>query len=176
MALSSVVKMSCKWIIWMLLIKSLAHRAGVTTGVAFPISSSSSLLYGLSYAFTLAAPHALAPNAILNPAAALHMSLTAGKLSISTKIAALRRLLQGQVEEKSELTALFNKVHKGQVRLVIEVHKADVMAALLRLKKEVGGQLRLTFMGGFESWMASDVAKARLTNRLRMRSLLPMSV
>lgn len=125
----------------------------MTTGVAFPISSSSSLLYGLSYAFSLGAPHALAPNAIINPAGALHLSLTAGKLSISTKIAALRRLLQGQVEDKTELTALFNRVHRGEVRLVIEVHKADVMAALLRLKKEVGGDVKMTFMGGYESWM-----------------------
>lgn len=132
---------------------SLAHRSGVTTGVAFPISSSSSLLYGLSYSFTLSAPHALAPNAILDPAAALHLSITPGKLSISTKIAALRRLLKGEVEEETELTDLFKKVHQGAIRLVIEVHKADVMAALIRLKKEVGGHVKMTFLGGFESWM-----------------------
>lgn len=134
--------------------RSLAYRSGLTTAVAFPISSS--LFSGLSFSFSTSSPHPLSPHAILNPAAALHLSLDNAKLSISTKIAVLRRLLLGEVGEYSELTQAMESVAKGEMRLVVQVSKADVMAALVRLKKEVAPQMRMTFLGGHEAWMVSS--------------------
>jgi len=132
---------------------SLAYRSGVTTAVTAPISSS--MFSGLSYAHSLGAEHPLSPGAIANPAAALHISLSNTKISISSKIAVLRKLLQSstQEEETSEIVKEIKSVKRGERRLVVEVDKADVIAAVIRLKREVAPGARITILGGTESWM-----------------------
>lgn len=129
----------------------LAYRSGVTTAVAFPISPS--LFSGLSFSFSVAATQPLAPHAILNPTAALHVNLDNSRMSISTKIAVLRRLLLGEEDEESELTRAMESVAKGEMRVVVHVTKADVMAALVRLKRNVAPEMRMTFLGAHEAWM-----------------------
>jgi hypothetical protein len=136
---------------------SLAYKDGVTTGVTAP--SSSSFFTGLSYAFSTSAETPLSPNAILNPSAALHLSLDSSKVSISTKIAVLRRLLSGELndEEHSEIVDAVKDVKYGERRLVVSVDKADVMAALVRLKRDVAPGLKMTFLGGTEAWLVSEI-------------------
>ncbi|KAK4684354.1 hypothetical protein P7C73_g5825, partial [Tremellales sp. Uapishka_1] len=139
----------------------LAYRSGVTTGVAYPISAS--LIGGLSYSFSTSSPHPLAPDAILNPAAALHLGFEDAKYSISTKIAILRRLLLGESGAKTELTRAFKDVAKGKLRVVVEVSNADHMGALVRLKREVAPDMKMTFLGGHEAWLvADDLAKENI--------------
>ncbi|ODN78842.1 hypothetical protein L202_04386 [Cryptococcus amylolentus CBS 6039] len=139
----------------------IAYRSGITTAVAPPISNS--LVAGLSFSFSPSAAHPLARGAIQNPAAALHISLDGGSGSTSTKIAILRRLLLGQVHEDTEVVKAFKKVAGGELRLVVEVRQADVMSALVRLKKEVGGEGKWTFLGGHETWLiAEELADANI--------------
>lgn len=131
----------------------LAYRSGVATAVAFPISFN--LFAGLSFSFSVGSPHPLSHHAILNPGAALHLTMDNSRVSISTKIAILRRLLLGEEDEETELTRAMESVAKGELRLVVHVSKADVMAALVRLKKEIAPQMKMTFLGGHEAWMVS---------------------
>lgn len=131
----------------------------MTTGVTFP--KSSSLFSGLSYAFSTSAEHPLAEGAILNPSAALHLSLSgSSKYSVSTKIAVLRRLLAGELELDNELTDVISEVKHGERRLVVSVEGADHMAALVRLKRDSAPGMKMTFLGAQESWLiADDLAK-----------------
>ncbi|KAK8854942.1 hypothetical protein IAR55_003681 [Kwoniella newhampshirensis] len=133
----------------------IAYRAGVTSIVAAP--QSNSLFAGLSFAFSPAAPHPLADGAIQNPTAALHISIDNSKSSVSSKFAVLRRLLLGEVAgADTELTAAMKKAAKGELTLVIMATKADVIAAVVRLKEEVGGKVKITILDGDESWLIAD--------------------
>jgi hypothetical protein len=49
------------------------------------------------------------------------------------------------------------EVKRGERRLVVEVAKADVMAAMVRLKRDVAPGMKMTFLGAHESWMVSDL-------------------
>lgn len=129
----------------------LAHRSGVTTAVSFPITNR--LFGGLSFAFTTSAEHPLAPHAIVNSATALHLNFETGKSSTSTKIAFIRRLLLGELDHSNEITRAMGKVAEGDLRLVVEVSKADIIAALIRLKREVAPGMKITLLGAHESWM-----------------------
>ena len=62
------------------------------------------------------------------------------------------------------------KVAKGETRLVVEVTKADIMGALIRLKRDVAPEMKMIFMGGHESWMVSvfSVSRSSANGRLRM--------
>jgi imidazolonepropionase-like amidohydrolase len=139
----------------------MAYQAGVTTGVTSPISDK--LFSGFSYSFATSAPHALAPNAILNDAAALHLNLDNGGTSVSTKLALLRNLLSGKGDKKQgsdELHDAFQRAARGELRVVVATHSADVISALIRVKRQVAPKLKLTIHGGHESWLvAEDLAK-----------------
>ena len=82
----------------------LAYRAGVTNAITPP--SSSGLLSGLSVAFSTGAANKLAPSAVLQDVAALHVTLVHGNAalpgSVSTHVAALRRLLLQKQSEHGE--------------------------------------------------------------------------
>ena len=91
----------------------------------------------------------------MNPATALHLNFQTSKDSTSTKIAFIRRLLNGELDESNEITKVMQEVKKGEMRLVVEVTKADIMAALVRLKRDVAPEMKMTFIGGHESWMVS---------------------
>lgn len=148
------VKMCCKSlrpVFRVVLTISLAYRSGVTTAVSSPLTSR--LFGGLSFAFSTSAPHPLAPHAIVNSATALHLNFQTSKDSTSTKIATIRRLLLGELDETNEITEAMKKAAKGELRLVIQVTKADIMGALVRLKREVAPKIKMTFVGAHESWM-----------------------
>lgn len=91
----------------------LAYRAGVTVSVSSP--SHQSWLSGLSTAFSLGSTHKLERGAIVNEIAAVHASLSHGdpSLSVSTKIAAMRRLLTQDVG--GEVGEWFKKVTNVRV-------------------------------------------------------------
>ena len=126
----------------------------MTTGVTFPISGS--LFTGLSYVFSTSAEHPLSAGAILNPAAALHLVLDNARVSISTELGIIRRLLQGGIHEDTELVHEMQAVKQGKRRLVVHVDKADYIASLIRLKRDVAPGMKMTIFGGMESWMVAD--------------------
>ncbi|KAI1784103.1 hypothetical protein LXA43DRAFT_902257 [Ganoderma leucocontextum] len=143
----------------------LAYRAGVTVSVSSP--SHLPWLSGLSTAFSLGAAHKLERGAIVRDVAAVHASLSHGDpdLSISTKIAAMRRLLTQDVG--GELGEWFKKVANGTLPLVVNVASADIIATLFSLKQEVEGKtgvaLRLTIAGATEAHLIADeLAKANI--------------
>ena len=59
------------------------------------------------------------------------------------------------MDESNEITEVMKKVAKGETRLVVEVTKADIMGALIRMKRDVAPEMKMIFMGGHESWMVS---------------------
>ena len=136
----------------------------MTTAVASPFTSR--LFGGLSFAFTTSAEHPLAPHAIVDPATALHLNFETGKASTSTKIAFIRRLLLGELDHDNEITAAMKQVAKGELRLVIEVSKADIIAGLVRLKRDVAPDMKITLLGAHESWMVSPaIARSSVKSR-----------
>jgi len=137
--------------------------------VSSPLSSH--LFGGLSFAFSTSAEHPLAKNAIVNPATALNVNFQTSKDSTSTKIAFIRRLLKGEVDESNEITDIMKKVAKGEVRLVVEVTKADIMAALIRMKRDVAPEMKMTFVGGHESWMVSIFFPSCARPNVRLRTI-----
>jgi hypothetical protein len=66
-------------------------------------------------------------------------------------------LLLGELDEVNEITKVMKKVSKGELRLVVEVTKADIMAALVRMKRDVAPDMKMTFVGAHESWMVSHL-------------------
>lgn len=77
---------------------SLAYRAGVTLGVTAP--KSNGFLVGLSTSFSTGAAHSLEKGAVLEDVTALHITIghSSPTPSVSTQVAALRRLLQGEAK------------------------------------------------------------------------------
>lgn len=73
---------------------------------------------GLSVAFSLGASHKLEKGALIQPITAVHVSVRHTDKSVSTQIAALRRLLQGPHE--GEAGKWFEKV--TQVCFPVQVH------------------------------------------------------
>jgi hypothetical protein len=84
----------------------LAYRAGVTTAVVAP--SSWGFLSGLSTAFNLGVAHKLKKGAVVQDVTALHVTVGPSIASISTQIAAIRRLLLGGGQ--GDLASQFNEV------------------------------------------------------------------
>lgn len=137
----------------------IAYASGVTKGIVHPIESGT--FQGVSYSYATNGKTSL--DGMVDDVAAVHIGLgQSSKLSIATQIGVLRALLSGEYPEKTELTRLFKSVSKGEMVLVVEVDKADIMANLIRLKSEFSG-LKMTFVGAHESWMiADDIAKAEV--------------
>ncbi|TFK75380.1 carbohydrate esterase family 9 protein [Pluteus cervinus] len=141
----------------------LAYRTGVTTAVTAP--QGAGFLSGLSVAFDTGSEHGLVDGAIVQEVVALHVNFASNTPSISTRIAALRRLLT--TSTPGELGVAFEKVSQGSLPLVVEVHSADVIASLIRLKSEVeeisGLAIRLTFLGASEAHLlAKEIGEARI--------------
>nr|XP_018261300.1 amidohydrolase [Kwoniella dejecticola CBS 10117]OBR83458.1 amidohydrolase [Kwoniella dejecticola CBS 10117] len=145
----------------------LAYKSGVTTAVIAP--KGSSWISGISYSFSPEAEHLLSKGAIQNKANALWIKLDNSKISTSSKIAILRKLLSGshshhvdmaegikEEEEETELVSAFKKVSKGELRLVVKTDKADHIASLIRVKEEVAKDAKITILGGQESWIVAD--------------------
>ncbi|KAF8844379.1 composite domain of metallo-dependent hydrolase [Paxillus ammoniavirescens] len=130
-----------------------AYRCGVTSAITAP--SSTGFVAGLSTRFSLGADHALKQGAIINEIAGLHVALSHAVTvpSISTQIAVLRRLLLHPTGAPH--TDYFTEVTKGHIPIVIEAHSADIIATLIRLKKEVenttGRPMKMTITGASEA-------------------------
>ncbi|KIP04862.1 hypothetical protein PHLGIDRAFT_36717 [Phlebiopsis gigantea 11061_1 CR5-6] len=140
-----------------------AYRHGVTAGVTAP--KSVGLISGVSTAFATGALHQLEDGALIQKDAALHVNVghSSGGPSVSTQIAALRKLLHGS--GKGALGAWFDKVTKGTVPLVIAVENADAIASLIRLKAEVEANfdtsLQFVFAGATEAHLlAKEIGAA----------------
>ncbi|KZV79501.1 composite domain of metallo-dependent hydrolase [Exidia glandulosa HHB12029] len=152
----------------------LAYRTGVTAAVATPIGLG--IFQGVSTFFRLGEVHALAPGAVLKEAVALHLTIRRPSASlinytnglaipsISTQIATLRRLLTDNVQ--GETGRLFTRAAKGEIPLVLTATSADVMAALLRMKrdletKEHDIKLRMVFNNANEAHLlAKEIGEA----------------
>jgi len=141
---------------------SLAYRAGVTTAITAP--SHRRFYAGLSTSFSTGAQHKLAEGAVIQDVTALHVSVRHfGAPSISTQIAALRRLL---LEPGSGADGKwFRDVGEGKLTLVVDADSADVIATLILLKKEVeehfGSTVKLTITGAVEAHiLAKELAEA----------------
>ncbi|KXT03871.1 hypothetical protein AC578_8912 [Pseudocercospora eumusae] len=156
-----------------------AYRHGVTKAITAPKYGSADHK-GISAAFRVGAKHALEKGAISNPEVALHYTLTSnvkgGKTpSISSAIADLRtKLLKATKTPKKKETKVqsteehaLTKVINGNLPLVLEIHSADTIASVLRLKSEIDSNsnstIRLAILGGAESYMlAPDLAAANV--------------
>ncbi|KAJ6532729.1 carbohydrate esterase family 9 protein [Mycena vulgaris] len=140
----------------------LGYRNGVTSAVTAP--SSRGFLSGLSTVFSTAAAHKLIDGAVLQEIAALHVALSLSSgISVSTQITTLRGLLLGEGE--GNLAQRFADVVTGKIPLVVEVESADIIASVLRLKKEVeaakGNTIRLTISGATEAHLlAKEIGEA----------------
>ncbi|KAF9233435.1 hypothetical protein BU15DRAFT_53885 [Melanogaster broomeanus] len=143
----------------------LAYRSGVSTAITSPISFG--LLGGLSTHFFLGAKHQLEEGAVLKDVTAVHVSILHRSRgpSVSTQIAALRRLLLGPYI--GERGAWFKAVTKGELPLVINVKNADIIATLLNLQTEVeatsGTPMKMTLLGAAEAHLvAAEIAAANV--------------
>ncbi|KAH7929866.1 composite domain of metallo-dependent hydrolase [Leucogyrophana mollusca] len=143
----------------------LAYRAGVTTSITPPIFEG--LLGGLSTYLSLSSRHKLESGAIIQEVTAVHVAVGHGRgsPSISTQIAALRRLLVGPHE--GERGKWFKAVYEGNIPLVVEAKNADIIATLLNLKKEIevasGAQMKMTLVRAAEAHLlAKEIAAANV--------------
>ncbi|KAF8806405.1 carbohydrate esterase family 9 protein [Phlegmacium glaucopus] len=139
----------------------LAYRAGVTMGVTYP--SHQGFYSGLGTAFSLGVSHKLEQGAIIQKVTGVHISVRHfSKLSISTQIAALRKLLLDP--QQNSAGNWFKRVTAGEIPLVIEAHSADIIATLITLKKEVEDttriEMRLTITGGAEAHLLAKELSA----------------
>jgi len=122
-------------------------------GITAP--SARGFLSGLSTAFATGAGHKLENGAVVQEIAALHVRVGhfSSSPSVSTQIAALRRLLLGG--GAGDLGARFKQVTEGTMTLVITVESADIMSSLIVLKQEVEAQagsiINFTFTGASEA-------------------------
>ncbi|KAJ3528819.1 hypothetical protein NMY22_g9254 [Coprinellus aureogranulatus] len=140
----------------------LAYRFGVTSAITAP--KSSGFLGGLGVHFSTRSSNRLDEGAVLQEVTAVHIAVRHfGKPSISTQIAALRRLLKGQVD--GAMGDYFRQVRSGEIPLVIEAHSADIIATLLILKKEIEvetrKEIKLTLTGASEAHLlAKEIGEA----------------
>jgi len=159
-----------------------AYEHGVTQAISAPAFKNGGHK-GVSVGLSTGAQHALEEGAVWRNEVALHYTLTlAAKQdktpSISSAVGELRdKLLKAanadatasESTEETELAA----VVRGKIPLVITVHSADVIAALLRMKQDVeetmtslespSTELNLIILGGAESHLlATELAEANV--------------
>ncbi|KAF9069767.1 composite domain of metallo-dependent hydrolase [Rhodocollybia butyracea] len=147
----------------------MAYRAGVTTSITAP-EHGSLFFFGLGTCFSTGAMHKLEPGALPQAVTALHTVVTSNTVaSVSTQIAALRRLLLHELDnfDNSALRDAVEEVTAGRIPLVVEVGSADAIATLISLKKETesihGNPIRLTIAGAAESHLlARELAEANV--------------
>jgi hypothetical protein len=152
-----------------------AFNHGVTKAISAPKFGSSDHK-GVSAGFRVAAKHDLEKGAVFADHVALHYTLSKGEKtpSISSAIAELKSKLLGAMtssKKSDELTDedhYLSRVVSGKMALVVGVHSADTIAALLRLKSEVetamaeksstssSTSLRLVLLGGAEAHLLAD--------------------
>ncbi|OSC98900.1 carbohydrate esterase family 9 protein [Trametes coccinea BRFM310] len=140
----------------------IAYRSGVTTAITPPRSNG--FLAGLSAAFSTGGRHKLEEGALLQEVGALHVAIhPVGTPSVSTQIAALRRLLLGGTNAESAYA--IEQVQKGEIPLAVHVHSADAIASIIALKEEVEAKLnkkiKVTLVGATEAHLlAKKISEA----------------
>ncbi|KAG8880724.1 hypothetical protein FRB98_004765 [Tulasnella sp. 332] len=155
----------------------LAYRAGVTTSIAAPMGSS--LISGLSVAFSNGGAHPLEHGAIVHNITALHVKVApSGQPSVSTQIGLLRQILLSK--DESKITGWFRKVAKGELPIIVHVNSADIMAKLILLKGEIeekaGSAIKMAFFGALEAHiLAPEIASADIGVVVNPARATPMS-
>ncbi|CAK7262655.1 hypothetical protein SEPCBS119000_000078 [Sporothrix epigloea] len=155
-----------------------AHKYGITRAVSAPKHHGGFTHYGTSAGFLTNAANQLENGAIFATDAAVHYTLdlsakSGSTPSISSAIGSLRAKLLKAVEENKESknstdpyseSAFLRKVVVGEMPLVITVHSADAIAAILTVMEEVeiatSKYIRLTILGGAEAHLLADVLAA----------------
>ncbi|KAH0827801.1 hypothetical protein J3R83DRAFT_3426 [Lanmaoa asiatica] len=141
----------------------LAYHAGVTSAITPPTSQG--LIAGISTAFSTGAAHALQEGAVIQDIAALHVNVghsTSPSPSVSSQIAALRHLLLDAASGTP-----FDRVAKGDIPLVVQAQNADIIASLIKLKKEIEAsksvELKFTVAGAAEAHLlAKNLGEANV--------------
>lgn len=157
-----------------------AYAYGVTKAISAPKFTNHGNHHGTSVGFLTGAKTALDKNAIFISDAAVHYTLdiTAkadspnGVSSISAAVGALRRkllaaasTLNETIPDDSSEAGFLQRVVNGSFPLVVTVHSADTIAALLKVKSAVDtaiaasgthARLRLVVFGGAESHLLAD--------------------
>ena len=100
---------------------SLAYRAGVSVGVTSPARDG--ILGGISTAFGLGSAHKLEDGAMVQEAVAVHTTIghSVASGSVSTQVAALRRLLLGP--PAGDVGRWFEDVADVRLRLYLYFHE-----------------------------------------------------
>ncbi|KAF3351412.1 hypothetical protein VD0004_g7140 [Verticillium dahliae] len=159
-----------------------AHQYGITRAVSAPTFSGGLTHRGTSVGFVADAQHALEKGAVWSEDAAVHYTLTVdvkqgNTPSISTAVGALRKDLLEAVSNNDTISdphseeAFLKRVVEGELPLVLTVHSADTISAVLRLKADVEAviaasespstKLRVVILGGAEAHLvASELAAA----------------
>ncbi|KAG6911242.1 hypothetical protein DXG01_003109 [Tephrocybe rancida] len=156
-----------------------AYRSGITLAtsslskVYYLDGTAGHIISGLSVTFRTGSSHAMERGAIVQDVASLHVHIgrphpLIGKgVSVSTQIAAIRRLLFGWETKDKETGYWFRKAAEGVVPLVVDVDNADIMATLLIVKIEVedriGSRMRMVFSGASEAHLlAKEIGEFQL--------------
>ena len=162
-----------------------AYTYGVTKAISAPKFTGSGTHHGVSVGFLTGAVHPLEAGAVWGDSVSVHYTLTKaakqGKTpSISSAVGALRKALLEAVKSNETLDewseqAYLKKVVTGALPLVLTVHSADTIAALLQVKSEVeaaittetresGTKLKVVILGGAESHLvAPELAAASVS-------------
>lgn len=157
-----------------------AHQYGVTRAISAPKLTEGFTHRGTSVGFHTDARHALESDAVWSDDVAVHYTLTldarqGDTSSISGALTTLRKLLMDAISLDEKNAGPFSEqvyLHKvivGQSPLVITVHSADTIAAVLRMKSDVEEasnsvygdktNIRLVILGGAEAYLlASELA------------------
>ncbi|OTB06398.1 hypothetical protein M426DRAFT_318806 [Hypoxylon sp. CI-4A] len=154
-----------------------AYKYGVTRAISAPKYSGQGTHQGTSVGFRTAAKHALEEGAVFADDVAVHytldLSAKRGSTSISNAVNALRHKLLEAIDANATTadpyteTAFLSKVVDGSLPLVITVHSADTIAALLKVKATVekaissssrsnSNGISLVLIGGAESFLVAD--------------------
>ncbi|RMZ30404.1 hypothetical protein D0859_05469 [Hortaea werneckii] len=174
-----------------------AYSHGVTRAISAPASSGEGRK-GVSVGFRTGAAYSLEEGAMWEDEVAVHYTLTLGAKtektpSLSSAVDALRRKLLKAVKASTKdgegilslEDAKLKQVVKGEMPLVLDVHSADIIASLLRMKIDVESAmrresdsaertLRLVLFGGAESHLlAEELATTNVS--VILAPLLPYS-
>ncbi|KAK4462691.1 hypothetical protein QBC42DRAFT_296680 [Cladorrhinum samala] len=150
---------------------NISYVYGVTKAISAPAHTGGNNHHGTSVGFLTGAKTALEKNAVFASDVAVHYTLDLSSKggstpSISAAVGALRqKLLAAAASNETSKDAyseeaFLKKVVNGSLPLVVTVQSADVIAAILKVKKTVehatGSPLPLVIYGGAESWLVAD--------------------
>ncbi|KAI2634617.1 amidohydrolase [Xylaria nigripes] len=160
-----------------------AQKYGVTRAISSPAYTAAGTHQGTSVGFRTGAKHSLEKGAVFIDDVAVHYTLDlnakSGSTSISNAVGELRRKLLEAVESDTTVgnpfteSAFLKRVVEGSFPLAITVHSADIIAAVLKVKRAVddaiaskrggGSGIRLLIIGGAESFIvAHELAAANV--------------